>query len=418
MNIHSTTLSSGLRVVTDSMPHAETITIGVFVEVGTRHEELAVHGISHMLEHMTFKGTTTRSAYKIAEEMDNIGGHLNAYTSRDHTAYYATVLKKDISTAIAIISDIVINPLIDGTEFCREQNVVLQEIYQSEDTPDDIVFDHLMSAAYPDQSIGLPILGTVQSVKKMVPEDLKAYMQKYYTCSNIIVSAAGNIEHANFVHKIKDSFASLAIGSTIGCDQPRYVGGDKRTPKPIEQLHLTLGFKGVSYQSSNYYALTTFSTLFGEGLSSRLFQEVREKRGLAYSVFSSHSGYIDSGLFSIYVGSTKQETKELIRVLVGEIIRISEGVKNDEVQRAKAQIKAGLLMGLESTSNRCIQIARQTAIHKQPISVEEIIQKIDSLDIETVSKATQVLFQNRPTLAVVGQIDEVLSYEELRTQFN
>ncbi len=408
-----TTLESGLRVVTDPVPSVETASIGVWVAAGTRHETLAVNGISHLLEHMAFKGTQKRTALQIAEEMDNVGGQLNAYTSRDHTAFYAKTLKEDLALALDILSDILLHSTMDEEEFAREQLVVVQEIYQAEDTPDDIVFDRLQSKAYPGQAIGWPVLGTVDTVNALTADDLRGYMKQNYRCGDMVISASGRVDHDQFVKAVEKSFAELEEGDGPASTQARYKGGDIREARPVEQLHLVFGFEGVGYHDPHYYPLSALSVLFGEGLSSRLFQEVREKRGLAYSVFSSASACDDSGLFSIYAGTGPDQSEELVSVLCDEIKKMTDQINDDEVKRSKAQLKAGLLMALESPGSRCVQRARQVLVYGRPLETEEIIDKVENIDVNAIAAAAQAVFSSTPTVAAVGQIGQLADYESI-----
>ncbi|NKB46060.1 MAG: insulinase family protein [Alphaproteobacteria bacterium] len=416
--MQTTTLESGLRIVTDPVPSVETTAVGVWVAAGTRHETIEVNGISHLLEHMAFKGTNQRTAYQIAEQMDNVGGQLNAYTSRDHTAYYAKVLKEDLPLAVDILSDILLDATMDEEEFAREQQVVVQEIYQSEDTPDDIVFDRLQSTAYPDQALGWPVLGTVESVNRMTADNLHDYMGRNYTSGDIVVSASGRVDHDVFVGQVATAFQELTKGDGPQPVQAKYVGGDVRETRPVEQLHVVLGFDGVGYHDPDYYPLSALSVLFGEGLSSRLFQEVREKRGLAYSVFSSTNACEDSGIFTVYAGTGPDQTDELIGVLTDEIKKMAEGATAEEVTRAKAQLKAGLLMGLESPGSRCVQRARQILVYGRTLDTREIIEKVEQIDATAIANAAQRLFATTPTIAAVGQIDRLGDYDSIAARLS
>lgn len=411
-----TTLESGLRIVTDPVGSVETTAVGVWVAAGTRHETIEVNGISHLLEHMAFKGTKKRTAYEIAEQMDNVGGQLNAYTSRDHTAYYAKVLKEDLPLAVDVLSDILLNATMDEEEFAREQQVVVQEIFQSEDTPDDIIFDRLQSTAYPEQALGWPVLGTVESVNRMTADNLHDYMNRNYTSGDIVVSASGRVDHDSFVSAVADAFTNLTKGDGPQPVQAKYVGGDVREARPVEQLHVVLGFDGVGYHDPDYYPLSALSVLFGEGLSSRLFQEVREKRGLAYSVFSSTNACEDSGVFTVYAGTGPDQTEELMSVLTDEIKKMADGASEDEVVRAKAQLKAGLLMGLESPGSRCVQRARQILVYGRTLDTQEIIEQVENIDAAAIADAAQKLFSTTPTIAAVGQIDRLADYDAIRSQ--
>ncbi len=408
-----TTLDNGLRIVTDPVSSVETTALGVWVAAGTRHETAEVNGISHLLEHMAFKGTQRRSALQIAEEMDNVGGQLNAYTSRDHTAYYAKVLKEDLPLALDILSDILLHSTMDEEEFGREQQVVIQEIYQAEDTPDDIVFDRLQAKAYPGQALGWPVLGSVETVNALTADNLRSYMRDNYRCGDIVISASGRVDHDDFVQQTEKAFDKLSSGDGPSLTTAEYVGGDVRESRPVEQLHLVLGFNGVGFHDPHYYPLSALSVLFGEGMSSRLFQEIREKRGLVYSMFSSLGACDDSGLFSIYAGTGPDQTEELVKVLCDEIMKVSDGISEDEITRAKAQLKAGLLMGLESPGSRCVQRARQILVYGKPLETQEIIDKVENVDRTAVVSATQAIFSTAPTVAAVGQIGHLDTYDAI-----
>lgn len=402
MPVQVTTLSNGLRVVTDTMTSVETVAVGVWVAAGTRHETADINGISHLLEHMAFKGTARRTAQAIAEEMDNVGGQLNAYTSRDHTAYYAKMLKEDAGLAVDILADILLNSTMDGEELAREQHVVVQEINQVDDTPDDIIFDHFQAAAFPDQPMGWPVLGREDIVRSVTPERLRGYMAANYAADNMVASASGNVDHEAFVALIERAFAALPRTSAVNEAAGRYAGGDVRQARELEQMHIVLGFGGVAHSDPDFYNLGALSTLLGEGMSSRLFQEIREKRGLAYSVFSGTQSFSDAGLFSVYMGTGQDDVKELVPLLRDELKKVTERVTEDEVKRARAQIKAGLLMSLESPGSRCAQNARQIMVYGRPLTSSEIIAKVDSVNAGGITRVAQRIFSGPATLAALG----------------
>lgn len=418
MPVQVTTLPNGLRVVTDRMESVETVAVGVWVGAGTRHETSDVNGISHLLEHMAFKGTTRRTALGIAEEMDNVGGQLNAYTSRDHTAYFAKVLKEHMPLAVDILSDILLNSTMDPEELAREQHVVVQEIYQVDDTPDDIIFDHHQATAFPDQPLGWPVLGTEPVVRAITSERLKAYMAVNYAADNMVVSASGNVDHDAFVGLIGKAFATLPRRSAVSEVPSTYRGGDFRETRKLEQVHLVLGFGGLAFDDPDFYNLGALSTLLGEGMSSRLFQEIREKRGLAYTVYSASQSFSDSGLFSIYMGTGRDDVPKLIPVLCDEIRKVHEGVSQDEVKRARAQTKSGLLMSLESPSSRCVQRARQIMIYGRPLSTEEIIEKVEAVDASGIARTAARIFAGAPTLAAMGELKTLDDLEAIRGRLN
>jgi predicted Zn-dependent peptidase len=403
MAVQVTTLSNGLKVATDTMSSVETVSVGVWVAAGTRHETADVNGISHLLEHMAFKGTARRSAQMIAEEMDNVGGQLNAYTSRDHTAYYAKVLKEDVRLAVDILADILLNSSMDGEELAREQHVVVQEINQADDTPDDIIFDYFQSAAFPNQPMGWPVLGREEIVRAVTPERLRTYMAGNYAADNMVASASGAVDHATFVALAEQAFAALPRRSAVMEVAGQYAGGDLRQARDLEQIHVVLGYGGVAHSDPDFYNLGALSTLLGEGMSSRLFQEIREKRGLAYSVFSNTQSFSDTGLFSIYLGTGQEDVGKLVPVLRDEIKKVAERVSDDEVKRARAQIKAGLLMSLESPGSRCAQSARQIMVYGRPLTTAEIIAKVEDVNAAGITRVAQRIFAGTPTLAALGE---------------
>ena len=416
MSVEVTTLPNGLRVVTDRMDSVETIAVGAWVAAGTRHETVDVNGISHLLEHMAFKGTARRTAQGIAEEMDNVGGQLNAYTSRDHTAYYAKVLKEDLALAVDIISDILLNPAMDPEELAKEQHVVVQEIYQADDTPDDIIFDHFQAAAFPDQPMGWPVLGREEIVRAVTPQTLRAYMAGNYAADNMVASASGAVDHATFVALVEKAFAALPRRSAVSEVAGRYAGGDFRQSRDLEQIHVVLGFGGVPHADPDFYNLGALSTLLGEGMSSRLFQEIREKRGLAYSVFSTTQSFSDTGLFSIYLGTGHDDVPKLVPVLRDEIKKVTERVSEDEVKRARAQIKSGLLMSLESPGSRCAQSARQIMVYGRPLTTAEILAKVEDVNAAGITRVAQRIFAGPPTLAALGESKSLDGLEALRAR--
>ncbi len=413
MNIQVTTLASGLTVATDHMPGVETASLGVWVNAGTRHEHPEINGVSHMLEHMAFKGTRRRTAQAIAEEMDAVGGHLNAYTSREHTAYYAKVLKEDVGLAVDIIADILQHSTFEAEELAREQEVVVQEIGQALDTPDDIIFDHFQATAYPGQALGRPVLGTTELVRGMSRDVLFGYMRENYSGRRMILSAAGNVEHERIVALADKLFDALPPDRPLIEQAAAYAGGDYREDRDLEQVHVMLGFDGVGYQDPDFYAASVLSTLLGGGMSSRLFQEIREKRGLVYSIYSYTSSYQDGGFFAVYAGTGEDEVAKLVPLVCDEILKIGDGVTADEVQRARAQLKSSILMSMESTSSRCEQLARQLLIFGRPLTPAEMVAQIEVVDAEMVHGVARRLFGSVPTFAAIGPLARVESYNRI-----
>src|SRR5690349_20028970 len=356
-------LANGLRVATETIQSVDTVSLGIWVDVGTRHEPAAINGAAHFLEHMAFKGTERRSARDIAEEIEAVGGHLNAYTSRESTAYYAKVLKEDVPLALDILSDILLHSSFDPAELERERTVILQEIGQASDTPDDIIFDHYQEQAFPDQAMGRPVLGQPEIIRRISRDAVMGYLRDHYGAARMVLSAAGNLNHDRIVELADRLSATMPAERAVTTEPARYVGGERREARDLEQLHLVLGFPGLPLGEPDYYAALVLSTAFGGGMSSRLFQEVREKRGLAYTIHSFTHSFRDGGLFGIYAGTGEGDAGELMPVLCDETMRLADGLTAVELARAKAQMKAGLLMSLESTGARCEQMAQHMLIH-------------------------------------------------------
>ena len=401
------------------MPQIETASIGVWVDVGARYETADVNGVSHLLEHMAFKGTKRRTALAIAEEIEAVGGHVNAYTSREQTAYYAKVMKEDISLAVDILADILQHSTFAEEELAREREVVIQEIAQAHDTPDDVVFDQFQEIMYPDQPLGRTILGPAAQVETYSRDVLANYMDRHYNAQRMVVVGAGRLEHDVLVELAENAFIDLPAAQSTDGLTAKYGGGDKRTTRELEQAHLVLGFDGVAYGDADYYTAQLLSTLLGGGMSSRLFQEIRERRGLAYSVFSFVSSYTDGGVFGVYCGTGPDKLAELTPVIADELHKICETVTSEEVDRARAQLKSGLLMSLESSSSRCERLGRQMLIFNRSIPIEEMVAEIDAITAEDVVRtAVRIIRGSRPSLAALGPVSGLESYDRLAERFN
>jgi predicted Zn-dependent peptidase len=409
-NIRVTRLANGLTVATDPMPGIETAALGVWVGVGTRHEPKEINGVAHLLEHMAFKGTRRRSARDISVEIESVGGHLNAYTSRENTAYYARVLGDDVPLALDILADILQHSTFDEAELARERTVVLQEIGQAEDTPDDIVFDHFQATAYPDQALGRPVLGTAEIVGTLTGETIRGYMRRHYTGEQLVLAAAGKVEHDRLVALTQAAFTDLPTTGLPPAETAHYVGGDFRQARDLEQVHLVFGFPGIGFKDPDYYAATVYSTLLGGGMSSRLFQEIREKRGLVYSIYSFASAYIDGGLFGIYAGTGEAEVTELVPLVCAEVAQVGDSLEAEEVRRARAQLKAGILMGRESPSSRCEQLAQQLLVYGRPVPMEEIVARVDAVDTAQVARVAKRLLAGPLTLTALGPVGRIEPY--------
>jgi predicted Zn-dependent peptidase len=404
MTVELSRLPSGLAVVTDAMPHLETASLGVWVGSGSRYEDADEHGISHLLEHMAFKGTSRRTAREIVETIEAVGGDLNAGTGVEITAYYARVLKADVPLALDVLSDILTDPAFDPEELTREQNVIVQEIGAVEDTPDDIVFDHLQSTAFPDQAVGRSILGTPATVRSLTGRKLRGYLARTYRAPDMVIAAAGAIDHQTVLAEAERRFAKLNGAGALPPTPARFRGGSRIEVRDLEQVHVAMALEGVPTRNPDLYSLHVFTNIVGGGMSSRLFQEVREVRGLCYAIYAFHSPYADTGLFGLYAGTDQVDAPELMRVVIDEIQSAAETLTEKEIARAKAQMKAGILIALESSSARAEQLARQLIAHGRPIPVDEIVAKVDAVTVESARAAGCALIRrSRPALAVLGR---------------
>jgi predicted Zn-dependent peptidase len=405
VNVQIDTLPNGVRIVTERMEGLKSAAIGVWVNVGGRHERIEQNGIAHFLEHMAFKGTARRNALQIAEAIEDVGGHINAYTSRETTAYYARVLEADVPLALDVVSDIVLNPVFDPHEIEIERHVILQEIGQALDTPDDIVFDWLQEAAYPDQPMGRSILGPEERVSGFTRDDLSAFVSERYAPGQMIVAAAGAVDHDAIVRQAEAIFGHLVAREGGLIEPALFSGGEIRRDKSLEQVHFTLAFEGPNYRDPEIYTAQIYATALGGGMSSRLFQEARERRGLCYSIFAQAGAYADSGMLTIYAGTSAEDTRGLVELTVNELKRATEDMSDAEVARARAQLKAGLLMGLESPSARAERLARLLAIWDRVPPLEETIALIDAVSTQGVRDHAAHLAQSgTAALALYGPV--------------
>jgi predicted Zn-dependent peptidase len=418
LSVRTTTLDNGMTVITDDMPHLESASLGIWVKAGSRSETLAEHGVSHVLEHMAFKGTASRTALEIAETIENVGGDLNAATSVEHTGYFARVLREDVPLAADILSDILQNSLFDQNELDREQQVIVQEIGAARDNPDDHVFDLFQEAAFPDQPIGRTILGTVDSVKSFSPATVRDYMERNYVGDQMVVCAAGNVDHEALVDIAANRFHDLRTSGAPVPQKAKYVGGESRILSEHEQAHIVLGFEGRAYNSDGFYAAQILASILGGGMSSRLFQEVREKRGLCYSVFSFGTSYEDVGQLGVYAATSPEHTGELIDVTSKVMMSMGEMVTAKEVDRAKAQLKASLVMNLESASSRADQIARQYLAFGTVPEMSTLVERISAVTPDDVKALAHGIFAGQlPSLSAVGQLSALESHNTIAARF-
>jgi predicted Zn-dependent peptidase len=404
MSVEVTKIPNGLTVVTDNMPHLETAALGVWSGVGGRDEKPDEHGISHLLEHMAFKGTSRRNALQIAEEIEAVGGDLNAATSTETTAYYARVLKADVALALDVLSDILTHPTFDADELEREKSVIEQEIGASQDSPDDVVFEHLSELSFPNQPMGRSLLGTPETLRDFTRDKLRGYLLTHYRAPDMVVSAAGAVKHADVVAEVERRFSTFE-GPAAPKPQPAAFGkgGSRVVRRDLEQAHLTLAMEGLPQTDPNLFSLNVFVNLLGGGMSSRLFQEVREKRGLCYTISTFHMPYSDTGLFGLYTGTDPSDAPEMMEVIVDEINNAVETVTEAEISRAKAQMKAGLLMALESCGSRAEQLARHTFAYGRVLSTSELIGRIEAVDVDSTREAGRALLsRSRPAVVALG----------------
>jgi predicted Zn-dependent peptidase len=403
MSVEVTRLPSGLAVVTDRMPHLESASLGVWIGSGSRDEKPDEHGISHLLEHMAFKGTKRRTARQIAETIEAVGGDLNAATSVESTAYYARVLKADVPLALDVLSDILSAPTFDPEELRREQNVIVQEIGATEDAPDDLVFDRLQETAFPKQPVGRSILGTPETVRSFTAARLRAYLSRNYRGPDMLVAAAGAVDHQQVVAEVEKRFASFVGPAGPVPEQAHFSGGMRVETRDLEQVHIAMALQGLPVKDENLYSLQVFTSVLGGGMSSRLFQEVREIRGLCYAIQAFHMPYSDTGMLGLYAGTDEADAPELMRVVIDQIGNATDTITEAEVNRAKAQMKAGLLMALESSEARVGQIARQMLAYGRPIALDEIVAKVDAVTVESTQAAGRALVERgRPAIAALG----------------
>ncbi len=418
MNPEISKLSNGLTIISDPMPGLESAALGVWVNTGARNETKAQMGVSHMLEHMAFKGTARRSARAISEEIEAVGGVLNAYTSREQTAFHARVLKADIALAMDLLGDILINPALADDEINREKQVVLQEIGQARDTPDDIIFDHLQAAIYPGQPMGWSILGEEETVSNFAHGMLRDYMASQYRAGGMTLVASGAVRHDEMVALAEKAFAGLTPGAVPAPLPARYAGGDLRLAEDLEQAHLAFAFPGLSNADPDYYVGQLYTAALGGGMSSRLFQEAREKRGLCYSIYAFTGGFQDSGFLSIYAGTGEAEAGEIAAVVAGQMEDIAVTLSEAELNRARAQLKASLLMGLERVGARAEQIAGQYFALGRIQSPAEIVAHIDAIDLETVKRhAARVMQNGQPAIAALGPVGRLESHDRFARRF-
>ena len=405
--IRSTRLPSGVRVLTEAMPQVRSATIGVWADVGSASEPAARRGISHLVEHMVFKGTARRSAREIAETMDGIGGNLNAFTDKESTCYYAQVIDRHVPLTVDVLGDMFVHSLFAPGELRKEQAVVLEEIRMYDDAPDDVIHDRFARTMWAGSALGEPTIGFAQTVSALTSDDLRAWMAARYAPPTVLVTAAGNVDHDDFAARVDEAFGDLrGTASSPPGERPRLTPAVEVLTRDTEQAYLMLGAPGLSLRDPDRYALAVLDTILGGGMSSRLFQEVREKRGLAYSVYSFEQSYREAGLFGVYAACAPERAQECIDVIVAELDAALAGVGEDEVALAREQLKGGLILGLESTASRMMRLGRNEFVYGRQISTEEVEAAVDAVDRAAVERvARAVLAPEKRGLCVLGPVD-------------
>ncbi len=399
------TFPSGLRLVTESMPHVRSVTVGVWLTRGSRHESEAEGGVAHFVEHMLFKGTTSRSARDIAQVVDGIGGQLDAFTAKEYASYYIKVLDEHLGLAIDLLSDMLLRPALAPDDVVKEQGVILEEIKMVEDAPDDLVHEVLAGHFWPGHPLGRPILGTPDTVTSFDSSGLREYFQRTYLAPNLVVAAAGRFDHAHLRDLVARAFESLpATAQVNGTQPPAVMPGITFRRKPIEQAHLCLGTPAYHQTHHARHALFVLNTILGGSMSSRLFQHIREERGLAYAVYSGLTTYTDAGMLTVYAGCAAERVREVVDLTMAELQTLRDSpVPADELARAKDHLKGSLMLNLESTSSRMSHLARQHIQFGRHFTLDEILAEIDRVQAADVQRVAAELFQNGGLAAsVVG----------------
>lgn len=409
---HLTTLPNGLRVITDEIPHVHTVAAGVYCGVGTRHEDMKENGVAHMVEHMLFKGTKSYNAVQLAEAVENLGGSTNAFTGRETTGYYIHLMKEDLATALHVLSEQVQLSTMLPEEIERERGVIIQEIGMYADTPDEHIFDIHQETAYADQTLGAPILGTPDIIQNMSRESLMGYVERMYTPNNMVVSVAGNAKHEDVVALVEKLFVHLPEEREATYAAANYTGGECRAPKDGEQAHVIVGFQGISHYDDDNFPVKVLSQILGGGMSSRLFQEIREKRGLVYSIYSYNMMFNDDGHFGIYAGTDPKSLPELLPVLCGELNSVCEAISDEELKRAKARLRASMLKGEESVLRRNNAQASYLLKHDHILDIEDRMRQLDAVKAEDVLRVARRVFSSKVTMSGHGPLDHLERYDD------
>ncbi len=413
MGVEVTRLANGITVASHHMPHLESVALGLWVGAGARSETPSEHGISHLLEHMAFKGTTRRSARDIAEEIEAVGGEMNAETSVDYTTYYLRLLKDDLALGLDVLGDIIGDPLLDAEELALEQHVILQEIGAANDVPEDWVFELFQQAAFPGQAIGRTVLGTPESIQAHTSADLRRFLGTHYCGPQTVIAAAGNVDHDELVRLSERHFSQLPAHQPIAPEPGVYMGGRRTEIRSVKEVQFLLGLAAPPYADDRFAATHLFSAVLGGGMASRLFQELRESRGLCYSIYSFYWPFQDTGLFGIQAATSEEDVAELVPVILDELRKMTDNVTAAELKRAKTQLRAGLLMTLESPLARAGQIARHILVHGRPLTLEEMVAKVDAVEVGDIARLAAGMLESPPTLAAIGPVRKLPDVAEV-----
>src|SRR5579871_421046 len=404
-----TTLPNGLRVLTEAMPAVRSATVGIWADVGSSVESHSRRGISHLVEHMLFKGTASRSARQIAETMDGVGGNLNAFTDKETTCYYAKVIDRHVPLALDVLADMFLHSTFDPLELSKEQKVILEEIKMYDDSPDELIHDIFLQTMWSGSSLGEPTIGFADTIVRLTPDDLRAHMQAHYAPNCVVVSAAGNVEHDRFVELVCEQFEEYdGACATPQLESPSATPGTHVRQKDSEQAYVIVGTRGIDVRDERRYALSLLDTVLGGGMSSRLFQEIREKRGLVYSVYSFQAAYRAAGLFGIYAGTSSQNVQACIDVVLDQFARVRNApIGESEFALAKEHIKGNLTLSLESTSSRMLRLGRNEFALGRQVTPEEIEARIDAATSgEVQDLARELLAEENLGLCIIGPVDE------------
>lgn len=405
-------LENGISVVMEEMQSVRSTTFGIFIKTGAINEDENTHGISHFIEHMLFKGTKTRTSKQIAEAFDDIGGQLNAYTAKEHTCYYAKVLDTHINTAVDVLSDMLFNSNFDETEIQKECKVIIEEIDMYEDSPEDMLFSNLQKEIWNGSALSNSILGSKESVSSFTRNDFISYMDKHYTAENTVISIAGSFEKEKVISLLKEKFANMKKGECT--ENPsdkkyKYNPSKVKTFKDIEQLHLCIAFEGLSVNNEFNYTMSLINTVFGGGMSSILFQKVREENGLAYSIYSYNSNYINNGTFNIYMALNKTQLHKAIEIVKDEITKLRQNkISEEKISKTKEQLKSNYIMGLENTSNRMSGLGRGLILTNKVKTTDQIIRELDAITKKNADDVIDEVFNlDKMSISIVGRIDDI-----------